>query len=58
MNDIKLYGKCFTCKKNRFFVRKRKIRLMKLNKEVTSRERFCTPCFKGILSAQENGILQ
>jgi len=57
MTDFKIYGKCFMCRLNRFFVRKRKITLKHISKHVTSREMFCTPCFKDVLQAQKKGIL-
>lgn len=51
------YGKCFMCKDNRFFVRKRTLNLKFLNQPITSRERICGSCTKKVLRMQEGGNL-
>ncbi len=40
---MKLIGKCFGCKKNHLFIRKRKI-MLPPGLEVLSHEQFCAKC--------------
>lgn len=44
MTDFKIKGKCFGCRKIKWFISKRK--LATPVGEVTSRERFCPSCYK------------
>lgn len=50
--DSKLYGKCFKCKRNRFFVAKRGIKLP-IGDIAKSRELFCNKCFKQLQAELE-----
>lgn len=35
MNDFKLYGKCFRCKKNKLFIRRAKVYVKQLKQTAT-----------------------
>ncbi len=44
---MKIYGKCNSCKRNKFFVRKR-VYMTKHVGEITSQEVLCGKCFSNI----------
>lgn len=56
--DFILYGKCETCRNNRFFSRKREI-TMPVGGIVKSQKRMCGKCYRGILKilSQNNDYL-
>jgi len=53
MTDFKLFSECFRCKLRKFYIAKRVIKTPYNSANATSREFFCTPCFKDIRSVME-----
>lgn len=58
LQQLGIWGKCFICKKYKLFVHKRSVYLAHVKQTAMSKEPFCRKCFKDILKAQEDGILQ
>lgn len=48
MSDYKFFSKCHNCKKKKFFISKRKVKLP-TGQEATSQDLFCGKCYKGVL---------
>ena len=53
MTDFEIYGKCATCKQNKFFIRKRQVPLP-VGVNATSKKKLCTHCYKGLLKLMAN----
>ena len=53
MTDFKLLSECFRCKRKKLYIAKRVIRIPNGLVNATSREFFCSPCFKDIKGVME-----
>lgn len=53
MTDFEIYGKCATCKQNKFFIRKRKVPIP-IGGIALSKKKLCAHCYKGLLKLIAN----